>query len=308
MNCTKPKTAYWSGHLNGNGNQYLVFDKNKSMFGIEQTIPCRGCIPCRINHAAQWGRRAMDENRFHEESFFGTFTYSPENLPVNGTLNSEDFQKFMKRLRKNTGAEIRYLQCGEYGDKEQPGYKFGRPHHHALIYGWRPGDEEVKEESEGILTYSSEILDEYWSNGITTTGDLTEASAQYVSQYVMKKIGGQLADDHYQTTCQYTGDVIQMKREYITMSKGIGQKFYKEFKSDMYPSDQKVHNGKVYGVPRYYDKLLDRENPKMLEQVKHKRKQNALKQRHDNTPERLAVKNKIAELNQKRRSANRGKI
>jgi hypothetical protein len=73
----------------------------------------------------------------------------------------------------------------------------------------------------------------------------------------------------------------------------LGQQFYEKFKSDLYPSDQVIINGKPAGVPKRYNLNYEKEAPEHYEEIKDKRKKNALKRKHDNTPERLAVKHQI---------------
>ena len=69
--------------------------------------------------------RCMHEAQMHECNCFVTLTY--EVAPR--SLQYEDFQKFLKRLRKNSGKAVRYFACGEYGEEG------GRPHFHALPLG-----------------------------------------------------------------------------------------------------------------------------------------------------------------------------
>ena len=101
--------------------------------------------------------------------------------------------------------------------------------------------------------YTSAILNELWSFGFSTIGDVTFESAAYVARYVMKKITGDKAESHYQ------GRVP----EYTTMSRrpGIGKPWFEKFGSDVYPADEVViRGGIVCQPPKYYDSLYDVDN------------------------------------------------
>lgn len=54
---------------------------------------------------------------------FVTLTYDNDSLPGDSGLHKEDFQRFMKRLRKYSGYDLKYFACGEYGGR------FKRPHY-----------------------------------------------------------------------------------------------------------------------------------------------------------------------------------
>ena len=46
------------------------------------------------------------------------------------SVRKDVMQRFMKRLRMKIGVPVRYLLCGEYGEKR------GRPHFHILLFGY----------------------------------------------------------------------------------------------------------------------------------------------------------------------------
>lgn len=127
---------------------------------------CGQCLPCRINRRRVWTHRIVLESFKHENSGFVTLTYSPENLPVGGTLVPKDLQDWLKRLRKYR--KLRYFAVGEYGDQTH------RPHYHLALFGVGPND--------------GELIRDTWGLGHTFTGDLTFHSAQYVGGYVTKKM------------------------------------------------------------------------------------------------------------------------
>ena len=199
----------------------------------------------------------------HKHNSFITLTFSPEALEQRDSpwsLNVRDFQTFMKRLRKKHNKKIRFFHSGEYGEKNK------RPHYHALLFGHDFPDRRLFRERDGIKLYTSNELQELWPFGFSTIGELTFQSAAYTARYIMKKINGDSAESHYQTTDQY-GEIHNIIPEYCTMSRmpGIGHDWLKKYKTDVYPNDYVIVNGHEIKPPRYYDSLLD---PEELEAIK----------------------------------------
>lgn len=256
----------------------------------ELQIPCGGCIGCRLDRSRQWAARLMHEAKYHELKSFLTLTYSDENLPEGGTLVKRDFQLFMKRFRKEHGGKIRYFMCGEYGDGND------RPHYHAIIFGCDfPDRKKHSKGARGDQIYTSATLDRIWGLGHTYIGNVTHESCGYVARYCMKKVTGQMAEEHYSRVNPATGEWYLLLPEYINMSlrPGIGADYYEDFKNDLYPSDYAVVKGKKLPVPKYYDRKLEKEEPQLLEQLKATRKRRAVLDKANNTRERLAVRKEV---------------
>jgi hypothetical protein len=232
----------------------------------------------------------MHEAKYHEQKAFLTLTYDDLHLPENGSLDKSHFQKFMKRLRKQHGGKLRYFMCGEYGDTTD------RPHYHAILYGCDFADRtKYKKSDRGEQLWKSDELDRIWGLGLCSIGAVTPQSCGYVSRYIMKKVTGDLAQEHYARINPTTGEWYLLTPEYVNMSRrpGIGKDFYDDFKTDLYPSDSAISAGKQMPVPKYYDRQLEKENPALLEQLKARRQARARKHKADNTPERLAVRKLI---------------
>lgn len=243
----------------------------------------------------------MHEAKYHEQKAFLTLTYDDLNLPKNGSLDKTHFQKFMKRLRKEHGGSLRYFMCGEYGDSTE------RPHYHAILYGCDFNDRTKHSTgAKGDQIWKSKNLDRIWGLGHCYIGSVTPESCGYVSRYIMKKITGDMAQDHYARINSTTGEWYLLTPEYVNMSlkPGIGKNFYDHFKNDLYPSDTAISKGKQMPVPKYYDRQLEKENPVLLEELKEKRKTRALKDKANNTPERLAVRKEILQSKTKMLSRN----
>lgn len=225
----------------------------------------------------------------HRENCFITLTFSPEALadrknPM--SVDVRDFQLFMKKLRKKYGSGIRFYHCGEYGEKN------GRPHYHACLFGFDFPDKKLWKISNGCRLYISDSLQALWPYGFSTIGDVTFESAAYVARYIMKKINGDRADDHYYD--RVTGQIINP--EYTTMSRrpGIGRGWYEKYSSDVYPHDYVVVNGVKCRPPKYYDGVLKTDRPYEFEEIKNDRLTRAEKHADNNTTDRLLVRESIA--------------
>jgi hypothetical protein len=255
-------------------------------------LPCGQCVGCRLEYSRQWAVRLVHENQMHEKSCFITLTFNEEELGKRDNPNSvdvRDFQLFMKRLRKKH-KKIRFFHCGEYGEKNQ------RPHYHALIFGYEFPDRYLWQTRHKQKYYRSEELEKLWPYGHVVIGEVTFTSCAYVARYIMKKQKGKNAETHYHNPT--TGEVINP--EYCTMSRkpGIGYEWFEKYKTDVYPNDFCIINGKKIRPPRYYDNLLSEEE---LEEIKNKRKENApeVYAEYDERMDRLFVEEqvKIEQLN-----------
>ena len=234
------------------------------------------------------------------QSRYITLTYNNEHLPSDQSLQYPDFQKFMKRLRKRfSGIDrsanpdskdqypIRFYMCGEYGET------FGRPHYHACLFNFDFPDKELFRRSpSGSLVYRSKALEELWPFGFSSIGEVNFNSAAYVARYIMKKVTGHRASDYYRSVDPDTGEIINRVPEFNKMSlkPGIGSDWLQKFKTDVYPHDYLIVNGKKVKPPRYYDSKFSAEFPDVWEDIEYNRIIDAQTRVSDNSPERLAVK------------------
>lgn len=238
----------------------LVFKRSQSWRGESLKIPCGQCIGCRLEKSRQWAVRCVHEASLYAKNCFITLTYSDENLPPKSSLCLKHFQDFMKRLRKRFGPGIRFFHCGEYGERLE------RPHYHALLFNHDFEDRKLWTEREEQRLYVSRSLSELWPLGFSTVGDVTFNSASYVARYVVKKITGKGAEQHY----------LGRTPEYITMSRrpGIGRRWFETFRGDVYPADDLIVRGNHSRPPRYYDDLLGKTDPSLLASLKIEREKN----------------------------------
>lgn len=289
MTCHTPLQGYRSVSSKG-----ITFNPKKGYRDFPMSVPCGQCLGCRIDKSRQWALRCVHEASMYELSCFVTLTYDDAHLPPGGTLVKRDLQLFLKRLRRNYEyyktvdgkkfSPIRFYACGEYGDD------LGRPHYHALLFGVHFLDARKHSQSKsGLEQFVSARLDKLWGLGNCYIGKVSFQSAAYCARYVIKKVTGDRASGHY------AGRIP----EFSTMSTkpGIGSGWFDKFKSDAFPSDFLVHQGKRIPVPKFYtDKLSESE----AKPIKRKRKQDALDKHANNTPERLAVRAEVLQAKFKR--------
>lgn len=263
MPCYFPLKAYEAKSKDPQ-KKALTFRRAESWKGIEISLPCGQCIGCRLERSRQWAVRCMHEASLYERNCFITLTYDQVSIPSTGSLRLEDFQNFMKRLRKKYGSSkqnpIRFFHCGEYGEN------LGRPHYHALLFNHDFGDKKYFSERAGHKIYTSDELSNLWNMGHAVIGDVSFDSAAYVARYVMKKVTGDKADAHYQG----------LVPEYITMSRrpGIGSEWFRKYRSDVTSHDRLWVRGHNTRVPRFYDNEWLKIDPAGLALAKIKREEN----------------------------------
>mgnify|MGYP000523342266 CR=1 FL=1 len=185
--------------------------------GKNITLPCRICMPCRVNHAQEWTFRIQSEMKFAKTAHFLTLTYDDENITRNdlgyGVLVKKDFQKFLKRLRFNIKRmeddlikelppnsftrfpPVRYYLVGEYGEESY------RPHGHAIIFNV----------PKSIL----EQIQQIWKHGFVKVGTVTTSSIRYVTKYITKWDSRDL-------------DIKELTPPFNLMSLGLGGKYVNE--------------------------------------------------------------------------------
>ena len=288
-----------------NTNGALVFKRSRHTVG-KMEVACGQCLGCRLDRTLLWAMRIVHESCLHEYAHgncFVTFTYRSKDectqdqfnkghyVPDDYSLNYHHFRDFIKRLRQHFPQKIRYFHCGEYGEENL------RPHYHACLFNCSFDDQYVYQQEQGITTYESETLQKLWPYGFCTIGQLNFETASYTAGYILKKINGTKALDAYLRNDEY-GVAFWVRPPYITMSlkPGIGAKFYEQFKTDFFPSDESPVPGKgvIQKVPRLYEEILKRESPELHKLVRDKRQVWIKEHREDFTAERLMDKYKCA--------------
>ncbi len=220
----------------------------------EIKVPCGKCYACRVRNARDWMTRCLFEARYWQEICFCTFTYDNAHLPAAGSLCKRDLQLFFKRLRKRLDKPIAYLACGEYGSRR------GRPHYHALIFGWCPSDGILVDSRShgGYSQYDSLLLNQLWPLGLSRFSICGSDSGQiagYVARYAAKKRSSKLLEEG-----QIKEFILSSRRiEFEDGSHGaIGKRYLNEFEESAargYLNDPRNPRLRL-PLPRYFHKFL----------------------------------------------------
>lgn len=224
-----------------------VWDKSITSGRAWTLVPCGRCIACRLNKGRAWSVRIMNEVKHAPASCFVTLTYDDDHLPASKSLSVEDCQKFMKRLRKNTGKKIRFFLGGEYGEENK------RPHYHVILFGVGEADQK--------------IIDRSWGLGFVHVGTVSYDSACYVAGYTLKKLSGPAASE-------YSRRGIRPEFGLMSRRPGIGEAYVSNpANCDFVRNNGYVMvKGKKAPIPRYYaDRIFKTDEEK--KQLHEKRQQ-----------------------------------
>lgn len=273
----------------------VTFNRQEGYSDRPVEVPCGQCIGCRIDRSQEWAIRCMHEAQMHDFNCFLTLTYDDENIPEDWSISPRVLQIFMKDLRNKFGSGIRFFGCGEYGELNW------RPHYHVLLFNHYFKDQYLWEEKQGNRLYRSSSLEQLWPYGFSTIGSVTMQSAAYVARYILKKVNGDVADDHY-TWVDDDGVVHHRHPEFISMSrggrtgqKGIGESWLQKYAyTDAFDHDFVVLDGRKYPVPRFYQKRLQEWEEQRYRENRAKRKRRAVGNADNNTPARLKVREQVA--------------
>jgi len=248
-------------------------------------LPCGQCVGCRRERSRQWAIRCLNEASLYRDNCFITLTY--KDAPF--SLNYRDFQLFLKRLRKRfPGRKIRFYMCGEYGEE------FSRPHFHACLFNFNfPDRQPFRVLDSNNKLYRSDILDNLWPHGFSSIGEVTFESAAYVARYVMKKVNGDRAKDHYKVDPE-TGEVQCPEFCHMSLKPGIGRKWIEKYTTDVYPHGLVVSRGREVYPPKYYDKYYKTLDPDSHEEMIFRRECEAALRFEESTDRRLADREIVA--------------
>jgi len=272
--CTTPKyAAYeegvglhfklltsWSPSVNPPRFVEAKTKRGGSRFLPLMAVACRQCLSCRLSRAQGWAVRCMHERIDHPSACFLTMTYDDKHLPGQ-SLVKDEMAKFFKRLRKNTNLQgLKYLYCGEYGSSTR------RPHYHAILFGTDFFEDRkfYKRSYSGHPLFNSPALSDAWQyRGHAVIGSVTFDSAAYVARYVVDKVNGAAADDHYSVVDASTGEVISIIPEFAVPSRrpGLGNLWIQQHWRHVAHLDGCVSQGSVVPVPEYYNKWIKANQP-----------------------------------------------
>lgn len=203
--------------------------------GVRETVKCGKCIECVKAQSQEWALRIMLEAKQYEHNCCLTLTYDNEHVPSDYNLSRKDIQLFLKSLRKAIApVKIRVFYSGEYGEKR------GRPHFHCIVFGWEP-DDLVYKFSKSTPYYHSVFVSKLWKRGLISVGEVTYDTAFYCAKYLQKFV----ASD-------------KEVKPFIGMSNrpGIG---FNAITPDLLKQGCFYYAGKKYPLPRYFQKVLERD-------------------------------------------------
>lgn len=168
--------------------------------GMEVTRwgPCRKCDKCRTFRAMRWRDRIRNELLHAPRSWLVTLTFCPIHLAglaaraptLKGTSPEQrleraayqDVQRYLKRVRKNARAPLRYFAAFEEGKVH------GRPHYHLLLH-----------EVDKPISYRT--ITAAWRRGADSFVHAklvaSLGAASYVSKYITKSDGRARASARY---------------------------------------------------------------------------------------------------------------
>lgn len=287
---------------NGSYRSVALFDRSDTCEKIYRdyvVLPCGKCVGCKLDYSRQWADRCMLEMQYHNSTWFVTLTYDDDHIPTTyyaadqetgeamraATLSKRDLQLFFKRLRKNTGQQIRYFCAGEYGDQTK------RPHYHCIIFGLElPEDDLTLYKIEnGYHYFNSKIIDKAWSfcqrdefgkdipdtwsnAGYCVITECTWETAAYTARYCMKKAFSDQGE--FYANFNLVPEFTQMSRR-----PGIAYQFYENNKDRIYSYDylsiSTPKGGRNIRPSKYYDRLFDIDNHERMCQIKDERRNHA---------------------------------
>lgn len=246
MQCTNPVLIR---------NPYPQMGKPES-FGM--WVPCGKCVSCRIARAREWSTRLLHEASYFKEVSFITLTIDDDHMPFDMSLHKQELQLFFKRLRKFlTGTKLRYYACGEYGEKR------GRPHYHAILFGF---DDPMKRYDFSLRAYRAPTLERFWKAGNVTTGSVNYDSIRYVADYIGKSFSGPLAITKYYDEAPL-GPLYRLNPPFRISSLGLGKRWAEANSVYVHQNLGVTVRGVQVGLPRYYRKVLNIEAEEMAEKA-----------------------------------------
>lgn len=205
-NCEAPQRVEIAGRPPGRGrrNEVVLGRLNWPVYGVMHNR-CRRCPACMRQRAHKWALRAASEIGSASRTWFCTLTFAPEvayrylsqvrkRMATQGidydTLSQDDqfrllaghsggeVTRYLKRVRKNTGAPMRYLLVAEP-------HRSGSPHFHLLVH-----------EQAAAIPIRWAKLAGAWRVGFCQAKLLdpmgSKHTARYVSKYLAKSLSARV--------------------------------------------------------------------------------------------------------------------
>lgn len=284
MPCFNPLKGYASKVVNPTGKRSTVWTPREGYYDLPpRVMNCTKCNWCLMKKAQEWAIRATHESMLSpDNNSFITLTYNDKFLPQDGAIAPEHPVGFMKRLREKIGPGIRSFGCAEYGGKN------GRPHYHIIIFNHKFANQELLMHRKAGKLFRSAELEKLWTDtdiesptygeslGFSSVCEVNYKTIAYVSRYVTKKLTASRKKETIEKLDLETGEIFTVPGERpicISRRPGIGKPWLEKYKTDVFPSDEVVINGSTMRPPKYYDYLLEKEDPELSTSIKKKRRQ-----------------------------------
>ena len=196
--CRAPHIVEMLGRLTSEGDKWVTVERGtKSSLYLTMLTRCRKCDPCRKARQMLWQFRAQQELALWPRTWFATLTFRPDEVAkilAHARLKNQragvDFDAlsygdqflalarsagvhltlFLKRIRKNSGAPIRYFAVAEH-------HKSGMPHFHMLLH---------ETETESPVRHA--MLTAGWKAGFSQF-KLVDADSTGSARYLCKYLG-----------------------------------------------------------------------------------------------------------------------
>lgn len=195
--CSSPAIMEFHGRPPAeDGEKYVHIARGmKHTLHVEMWVACRKCERCLRRRRRLWTMRAAQEVTMAKRTWFVTLTLRPGQRYLCECIAKtrdveyeqraqdvqdqerfavivEEIQRFLKRIRKNSGAKLRYILVQEL-------HKSGEPHYHLLVH-----------EVSGTLTKS--VLQAGWRWGFSQAKLADPKTAIYVCKYLTKGQGARV--------------------------------------------------------------------------------------------------------------------
>lgn len=201
-NCTAPRPFTIEGKM---WRDHATWNQHRDPYWLDMSVRCRRCKSCLQARAHHWAERAIAESAMAPRTWFGTLTFSPAEQwateararanaaawyrPARRynegevefanrvrearfiqmhTANGPLLTKWLKRIRKESGAKLRYILVAE-------AHKSGRPHYHCLVHETNEG---------GRVLHKT--LSSQWIHGFSQFKLADDSAAKYVCKYLSK--------------------------------------------------------------------------------------------------------------------------
>lgn len=193
--CESPQRAVTEGRPWWVGPDRRINAAPGKLLLVDLWVPCRKCKQCLLSRAREWTRRAIVETTRRERTWFGTLTMDPHwhsLAAMRVRAKHSDWSKlkaetqfrhlvgevgreltlYLKRVRKRSGAPLRYLLVAEKHSQQLAGL----PHFHLLIH-----------EMDADTPVRKEVLKSEWKLGFSRWKLADPNTARYVCKYLAKE-------------------------------------------------------------------------------------------------------------------------